>query len=122
MEITDVEFSFPVEIAAVDGHGQVDVAGCVDAGHDAHGPVLIDVFADHVLRVEPADDAPVRIEARPGHVHHHPAHHVATFRREHQRLRRVHRCVTQGFYSAIPCHLQDHTLYLHLHFIFIRSN
>ena len=92
MRLTDVESSFPVEIAAVDGEGEIDVAGGVDARHDAHGAVLVDILADHVLRVEAADDAPVGTETGTRHVDHHAPHHVATLGRKHQRLCRVNGC------------------------------
>ena len=89
--VTDVEASLPVEVLATDGDGQIDVTGGVDARHDANGSVLIDVRPHRVLRVEPADDLLSGAETRPRYVHHHSAHHVATLRGEHQRLRLEHR-------------------------------
>jgi hypothetical protein len=91
-KLTDVEPSFPIEIAAIDGDGQVNVASGEDAGHDADSSVLVDVLADHVHSVKAADDATIRVEARACDVDHHTTHHVTALRCEHQRLGRVYSC------------------------------
>jgi hypothetical protein len=83
---TDIETSFPVEIASVDGDGQIDIAGGIDAGHNTNGSILIDVLSNDILRIKTTDDSSIGAETWSCHVDHHTAHHVATFRGKHKRL------------------------------------
>jgi len=76
--LTNIEPSFPVEVATVNREGQIHVTSGIDARHNANSTICIDVLSDHVLGVEAADDAPVGVKARAGDINHHATHHVST--------------------------------------------